>query len=317
MDLLALADFHLVVTLGGIGRASRASGRPKATLSRRVMELEESLGVRLLDRGSCSLRLTEEGSTLHARTKGLLGEIVEVGEAISEGIARPRGRLRIISPLLFAHTSFGPIAAAFIRAYPEVRLEITAEDRAVDPVEEGYDLVIRANPAPDDKLVGRCFLQDQMLIVAPAAMTGPSPASGSDAIVSVPAVVLTTHTDAGIWRIADGRHELNLRPDPVLRLSSKLMIRDAVRAGAGAATYGYAWASAAARRPRGRGRGVAAPFRDCGRPGKRAFIMLGRGIGPKGRGLGSAYAGTSREQQGGCVRKVPLRRVCGAFAVIM
>jgi DNA-binding transcriptional LysR family regulator len=160
MDLLALADFHLVVTHGGIGRASRASGRPKATLSRRVMELEESLGVRLLDRGSRSLRLTEEGGTLHARTKGLLGEIVEIGEAISEGIARPRGRLRIISPLQFAHTSFGPIAAAFIRAYPEVRLEITAEDRAVDPVEEGYDLVIRANPAPDDKLVGRCFLQE-------------------------------------------------------------------------------------------------------------------------------------------------------------
>ncbi len=235
MDLLALADFHLVVTHGGIGRASRASGRPKATLSRRVMELEGSLGVRLLERGSRSLRLTEEGRTLHARTKGLLGEIVEVGEAISDGIARPRGRLRIGSPLLFAHTSFGPIAAAFLRAYPEVRLEIVAEDRAVDPVEEGFDLVIRANPAPDDRLVGRCFLRDQMLIVAPAAMARPSPASGPDAPVSVPAVVRTTPADPGIWRIADGRHEWNLRPDPVLRLSSKLMIRDAVRAGAGAA----------------------------------------------------------------------------------
>ncbi len=235
MDLLALADFHLVVTHGGIGRASRASGRPKATLSRRLMELEKSLGVRLLERGSRSLRLTEEGGTLHARTKGLLNEIIEVGEALSEGIARPRGRLRISSPLLFAHISFGPIAAAFSQAYPEVRLEIIAEDRAVDPVEEGYDLVIRANPAPDDKLVGRCFLRDQMLIVAPAAMARPSPASSSDTIASVPAVVLTTPADAGIWRIADGGHELEIRPDPVLRLSSKLMMRDAVRAGAGAA----------------------------------------------------------------------------------
>ena len=235
MDLLALADFHLVVSHGGIGRASRASGRPKATLSRRIMELEGSLGVRLLDRGSRSLRLTEEGSTLHARTKGLLGEIIEVGEAIREGGARPRGCLRIGSPLLFAHISFPPIAAAFIRAYPEVRLEIVAEDRTVDPVEDGFDLVVRANPAPDDSLVGRCFLRDRMLIVAPASMPRPRPKGNSDAIAPVPAVVLTNPADAGIWRIADGRHELSLRPDPVLRLSSKLMIRDAVRAGAGAA----------------------------------------------------------------------------------
>lgn len=226
-----MTDFNLVVTHGGIGRASRASGRPKATLSRRVKELEVSLGVRLFEHGSRSLRLTEMGSTLHARTKGLLGEIVEVGEAISEGIARPRGRLRVSSPLLFAHTSFGPIAAAFIQAYPDIRLEIIAGDRAVDPVEEGYDLVIRANPAPDDKLVGRCFLRDQMLIVAPTAVAGPSPASDPDATVSVPAVVLTTPADLGLWRIADGGHELNLRPDPVLRLSSKLMVRDAVRVG--------------------------------------------------------------------------------------
>ncbi len=233
MDLLALADFHLVVAHGGIGRASRASGRPKATLSRRLVELEESLGVRLLERSSRSLRLTEEGSTLHERTRGLLGEIVEVGEAIREGGDRPRGRLRICSPLLFAHTSFGPVAADFIRAYPDVRLEVIAEDRAVDPAEEGYDLVIRPNPASDDNLVGRCFFRDQMLIVAPAAMPRPPLPSGSHEIVSVPAVVRTTPPDAGIWRIAVDQHVLKLRPDPILRLSSKLMMRDAVRAGAG------------------------------------------------------------------------------------
>ncbi len=235
MDLIALADFHLVVTHGGIGRASRASGRPKATLSRRVMELEASLGVRLIERGSRSLRLTEEGSTLHERTKGLLNEIIEVGQAIGEGSDRPRGRLRISSPLLFAHISFGPIAGAFVRAFPEIRLEINAEDRIVDPIEEGYDLVIRANPAPDEKLVGRCFLEDKMVVVAPVKMACPPPPSVPDAFVSVPAVVLSTPADPGIWRIADGRHELNIRPDPVLRVSSKIMMRDAIRAGAGAA----------------------------------------------------------------------------------
>lgn len=68
MNLDALADFNLVAAHGGFGQAARYSGRPKATLSRRVTELEPSLGVRLIDRGTHTLRLTEEGRTLYART---------------------------------------------------------------------------------------------------------------------------------------------------------------------------------------------------------------------------------------------------------
>lgn len=235
MDLLALADFNLVAAHGGFGRASRASGRPKATLSRRVMELEASLDVRLLERGSHSLRLTEAGSTLHARTEGLLNEITEVGESIGAGLERPRGRLRVSAPVLFCHVAMGRIAAGFIRACPEVRLEVTAEDRFVDAVEEGYDLVIRINPPPDDKLVGRCFIRDQLLVVAPASLPRPSPAGDPDAGVPVPAVMLTSAPVAGTWRISNDRHDLVLLPDPVLRLSSMIMVRDAVYAGAGAA----------------------------------------------------------------------------------
>ena len=232
MDLLALADFNLVASHGGFGRASRASGRPKATLSRRVMELEESLGVRLLERGARTLRLTEEGSALYARTEGLLNEVAEVGEAIAGGLARPRGRLRVSAPLLFAHTELGRLAAEFIAAYPEVRLEVTADDRFVDLVEEGYDVVIRVNPNPDQELVGRCFMRDQLVIVAPAELVRPAPAADPAAAVPVRAVVLASAPEGTVWRCADGR---NLVPDPVLRLSSLIMVRDAVRAGAGAA----------------------------------------------------------------------------------
>ncbi|MDB5362273.1 MAG: LysR family transcriptional regulator [Rhodospirillales bacterium] len=230
MDLLALTDFNLVASHGGFGRASRASGRPKATLSRRVMELEESLGVRLLERGARTLRLTEEGSALYARTEGLLSEVAEIGETIAAGFTRPRGRLRVSAPVVFAHTVLGRIAADFIAAYPEIRLEVTADDRFVDLVEEGYDVVIRVNPRPDETLVGRCFVRDQLLIVAPASLARPFPDQGAP--VPVRAVVLSTTPQTDDWRCADG---LILLPDPVLRLSSLIMVRDAVRAGAGAA----------------------------------------------------------------------------------
>src|SRR5690348_4483509 len=143
MDLLALGDFNLVARHGGFGRAARAAGRPKATLSRRVAELESSLGLRLFERGVRTLKLTEEGRALYERTAALLTELDETAAAIASGADRPRGRLRISVPLLFAQTAGGKLAAQFALKYPEVRLEVMAEDRAIDMVEEGFDLVIR------------------------------------------------------------------------------------------------------------------------------------------------------------------------------
>lgn len=236
MDLQALSDFNLVAAHGGFGRASRVSGRSKATLSRRVAELEQSLGVRLINRGFHNLRLTEEGRALHERTAGPLSEISEAGEAVVLGASIPRGRLRVSAPVVIAHVAFGRIAARFALAYPDVQLEIVAEDRRVDPVEDGYDLVIRVDPSPDDRLVGRRFLNDERLIVAHPDL--PRPGSGADdrGDPSVRAVLLSTTPPDATWRLKGGQAtDIVLKPEPVLRLSSLLMVRDAALAGAGAA----------------------------------------------------------------------------------
>ncbi|MBN8874514.1 MAG: LysR family transcriptional regulator [Rhodospirillales bacterium] len=235
MDLQALSDFDLVAAHGGFGRAARVSGRSKATLSRRVAELEQDLGVRLIERGSQSLRLTDEGRTLHERTRGLLSEIVEAGEAVVLGATTPKGRLRVSAPVVFAHVALPRIGARFALAYPEVQLEIVAEDRKVDPVEDGYDLVIRIDPSPDECLVGRRFLNDDRLIVAPPGMPRPSPRADGDG-AAVKAILLSATPLGTVWRINAGLEgDIVLRPDPILRLSSLLMVRDAVLAGAGAA----------------------------------------------------------------------------------
>ena len=101
MDLLALADFNLVARHGGFGPAARASGRPKATLSRRVADLEAGLELRLFERGARALKLTQEGQALYERTAVLLTELDESAAAIAAGGSRPQGRLRISAPLLF------------------------------------------------------------------------------------------------------------------------------------------------------------------------------------------------------------------------
>jgi DNA-binding transcriptional LysR family regulator len=224
MDLLALADFNLVARHGGFGRAARETGRPKATLSRRVAELEAALGLRLFERGARVLKLTQEGRALYERTGALLAEIDETAAALASGGDRPRGRLRISAPLLFSQTAMGALAAGFARAYPDVRLEVTTEDRPVDMVEEGYDLVIRVNPDPDESLVGRIFLRDRLVVVASPQLA--RPADGAP----VPAVVRPVG-DQAAWQVA-GQPDIAI--DPVLRLSSLVMVRDAVRAGVGA-----------------------------------------------------------------------------------
>lgn len=234
MDLAALKAFNRVATHGGFGQANRATGQPKATLSRHVRELEDSLGVRLIERGPRALRLTEEGTALHARTDNLIAEIEEAGQAIGGGLARPRGWLRVSTTVAFAHVAMGRIAADFASQHPEIRLEVVMENRFVDLVAEGFDAVIRIDPRPEHGVVGRCFLRDQMLVVAPASFACPPP--GNDGAAGpVSAVVLTGAPDEPVWHLGRGGHAVTIRADPVLRLSSPLMVRDAVRAGAEAA----------------------------------------------------------------------------------
>lgn len=226
MDLLALADFNLVARHGGFGRAARITGRPKATLSRRVAELENSLGLRLFERGARTLTLTQEGKALFERTGALLTELEETSAAIASGGSTPKGTLRISAPLLFCQIAMGKLAAEFAVKHPQVRLEVTSEDRPVDMVEEGYDLVIRVNPKPDENLIGRAFLRDRLVVVASPAIARPAKNK------VVPAVVRVASNET-TWDLKTAAGKSRIAVDPVLQLSSMIMLRDAVRVGAG------------------------------------------------------------------------------------
>lgn len=255
MDLNALADFNLVATHGGFGRASRASRRSKATLSRRVTELEEQLGVRLIERSTKGLELTEAGQLLLSRTEGPMSEVAEAFAATAEGTGQVRGLLRVAAPLLFSQLAMGRLCAEFRQLHPAVTVEVVAEDRLVDLVNERFDVAIRPNPRMDSALVGRCFAKDRLLVVAPPSVAQPQrtssrrvarptahptahptadpadPATAHPSAVAIPAVV-SAFSAGDTWTLEDGRV---LEPQAVLRLSSILMVRDAVLAGAGVA----------------------------------------------------------------------------------
>jgi DNA-binding transcriptional LysR family regulator len=229
MDLNALIDFNLVATHGGFGRASRASKRSKATLSRRVADLEEGLGVRLIERSTKGLELTAAGQQLLGRTAGPLREVLDAIAAAREGTGKVAGVLRIAAPILFSQLAMGRLSADFRALYPDVTVEVVAEDRVVNLVDEQFDAAIRPNPRPDTALVGRCFARDRLVVVAAPAVPRPR---ASRTPARVPAIV-NAHRDGETWALAG--EALTLEPVPVLRLSSMLMQRDAALAGAGVA----------------------------------------------------------------------------------
>ncbi|HEY1398929.1 LysR family transcriptional regulator [Roseateles sp.] len=243
MDLNALADFNLVATHGGFGRASRAGRRSKATLSRRVADLEEQLGVRLIERSAKGLELTEAGQALLSRTEGPMNEVADAFASAVEGAAQVRGQLRVAAPLLFSQLAMGRLCAEFRALYPGVTIEVVGEDRVVNLVDERFDVAIRPNPRMDSTLVGRCFATDRLVVVAAPSFAMPASGGGAarktasgkasvkPAAVDVPAVVTTTR-EGDVWELDGG---LTLVPRPVLRLSSMLMVRDATIAGAGVA----------------------------------------------------------------------------------
>jgi len=226
MDLQALRDFNLVAVHGGFGRAARATRRPKATLSRKVAELEQGLGVRLIDRGTRTLRLTDEGVALHEATRGPLHDIAEAELTVGSSASVPQGRLRVSAPVVLSHVALAPVSAEFARAYPTVELEIVAEDRKADPVDDGFDIVIRVNPSPDERLVGRRILQDEQLLVgAPGAVLPTSE--------EIEVVALNSMPPDSVWHIRTDTGPRIFRPRPRLRFSSFLMVREGLLAGAG------------------------------------------------------------------------------------
>jgi DNA-binding transcriptional LysR family regulator len=195
-----------------------------------VRQLEDALGVRLFERGGHTLRLTVEGRELQERTQSLLEHIDEVGDVLRRGTSAPRGRLRVSAPVLFGQRGLGRIAADYALAYPQVQLEVVAEDRFVDPVDDDFDLIIRANPDPSTELSGRCFLRDVMVVAAAPSLSLPKKHT-----VPVPAITLSRTPADASWQLSRARSVRRIATRTVLRLSSMAMIHDAVIAGIGAA----------------------------------------------------------------------------------
>jgi len=167
MDHLAsIAAFVAVAKASGFSAASRETGVPLPTISRRVAELEEHLGVRLLHRSTRHVALTEEGQIFYATCGRLLEDLKDAEHAITGEYRIPKGDLVVTAPLGFGLLNLQPIALEFLQAYPAINLRLMLGDRVVDLVEEQIDLALRIAPLPDSSMVARHLGHVGMVITA-------------------------------------------------------------------------------------------------------------------------------------------------------
>ncbi|MGQ0709322.1 MAG: LysR family transcriptional regulator [Rhodoferax sp.] len=146
-DMLYFAE---VVERSGFAAAARALGVPKSKLSRRVAELENRLGVRLLQRTTRKLSLTEVGEVYLRHCIAVRDAAEAAAEAVEQAQTEPRGTLRVACPVTLAQTTVGPIMALFMARHPLVRVDMRVSNRVVDLVEEGVDVALRVRPTLDD-----------------------------------------------------------------------------------------------------------------------------------------------------------------------
>ena len=170
-DLNDLLYFAEVVDRGGFAAAGRALGIPKSRLSRRVAELEARIGVRLLQRTTRKLSLTAVGEQFHRHCVAMREDAQAAEETVAQAQTEPRGIIRIACPVTLAQTTLGPILPQFLARYPQVRVDMRVSKRAVDLVEEGFDVALRVRPTLDDSgsLVVKNFGSTQTLLVGSPA----------------------------------------------------------------------------------------------------------------------------------------------------
>lgn len=166
LDLNQLAIFIRVVDEGSFTAAGKALSVPKSRISRMVADLESSLGVRLLQRSTRQISLTQEGADYYNNCKHLVSEIMDVHTVISDRQDRPHGVLRISVPMVVGSGILGRFVARFQKLYPDVSIEISHTDRQVNLIEEKFDLGLFLGELPESSLVARTIAETETLICA-------------------------------------------------------------------------------------------------------------------------------------------------------
>ncbi|MCK6424986.1 MAG: LysR family transcriptional regulator [Burkholderiaceae bacterium] len=236
IDLSRIGAFVKVVQTGSFTRAAEALDTHKAQLSRLVSQLERELGVRLLERTTRSLSLTEAGREFHERSLVILAAVEDARLAMQEAQGEPRGTLRMTCGVEFGMLMVGRWINRYLALHPQVRVDAEMTGRVVDLVHEGFDLAIRVGDLPDSTLAARRLgTLAYGLYAAPAYLVRrPAPAQPTG-LVDHDLLVFAAPSQRSHWQLQRGEQAQRVPLQPRLRSTNTFTIRDAAEAGLGIA----------------------------------------------------------------------------------
>lgn len=233
-DLARIRAFVQVFDAGGFSSAARQHGRSKALLSKYVTDLEDYLGVRLMNRTTRKLSLTEAGEAYYREASQLLQQLDDLDATISDQSAAPRGMVRVSAPRNLGETTLAPAIFAFIASNPLVSVDLRLEDRYVDLVDEGIDVALRISTLADSSLIARKIADMKHVICGSPALIARSgqPTSGEE-LRNMPCILDTNMPSHSSWRFIEGDKPLSVHVSGPARVNSPVAAMQAALAGLG------------------------------------------------------------------------------------
>lgn len=220
--------FAAVVRAGSFTRAARQLGVTKQSASDRVARLEQRLGVRLLERTTRAMRLTDPGAIYYERCVAIASQIDEANAEVQQLQATPTGVLRVSAPVLYGRRFLAPVVVDYMARHPHVRVELVLADRRVDLIDEGIDVAIRIGALDDSSLSARKLGEGHAYVVASPGWLA---AHGSPTAAGVAAQRCVGVRAREVWPLAGVR----ARVEPALVVNDLEVACAAAQAGVGLA----------------------------------------------------------------------------------
>lgn len=231
-DLNEMAIFVRVVESGSFTGAAKALGLPKSTVSRKITQLEERLGVRLIQRTTRSLSLTDTGSAYHAHCARILADIEEANIAVTEMQSTPSGTLRITAPVLFGSTVLSNLIAEYMELHPLVNIDLVLSDQMLDLVQDGLDVAFRVGHLEDSSLIGRYLGDVKAILCASPDYIERHGRPTTPSEVSEHQLITVTGRDQWTVKGPDDQ-EININIKPRLKVNDYASLNTLTQSGAG------------------------------------------------------------------------------------
>lgn len=231
MDIQDLIIFARVSALQNLSAVGTELGLTPGTISKRIQALEEALAVRLFERTTRSIRITDEGRRFLEHVERILSELDQARSSMANSAGKPVGKLKVSAPQLVGRLYVAPLLAGFLGAYPDVEVQFDMTDRCVNLHEEGYDIAIRSGALNDSTLIAKRLANDRIVVAAsPAYLAAHGTPMAPEQLVAHQCLALG---DTWTWAFVNAGLEVPIRIAARLRSDSSEALRIAALDGQG------------------------------------------------------------------------------------